>query len=940
MLISKNKNGFTLLEIVITIGIMVLTLAGISRLYTTYLRLTAEEKFKITAASLANQKLETIRNLPYNLVGTIGGVPGGNIPQTETVTRNNYDYTVTTEIIYIDDPFDGTLVPGELESPYRDDNPDVTFYWNMDDASSGQSPQIGSGTITTSASLSTVEGVDNLACHFSPPSEMDYAKIPATNNLDTNQGRIAFWYKPDSKNISDDLFFFAASGCNGSILLYRDNSNKLEMVYGQSLMTFEYISTHPLQWEIDHWYLIEVMYDSINDEIAVYRDNEEVGYETSGNIEPPLNCSFLYIGNTGPFSEDLSGGAIDEFFILDNPNPASVPGDLLNTDYKRIKVTVTWTVSRGVQEIYMITDIAPPGIESNEGGGTMVINVFDSEGIGVNGANIHIYNDNILPIIDLNLETNSSGQLILPGVPTDENYDITVTKTSYSTDRTYEPTGIYTTPVRSPISIVEGQTTEVGFSIDRISELTIQTVSKTLPGNWQINTGVTTTDQINSSLAANDNYFYYVWKDFRDGTDPKSYGQKYSTLGTKQWTNDISLSIRNDQQSPKIALDTSGNIYTVWSDPASSNYDIFLSKHSSAGADVWGSSKKAHNDSSTADQITPDIIYGAGKLHVAWQDKRNDEGDIYFNILDTDGVKLLAADVKINTDIGTAIQTSPKIVKDQNNDLIIGWIDNRDSIEKIYLAKIDDTGNHIWTGEKQVNNESPSVTHNNFDITTDTNDDIYIAWSDTRDVQHNIYWQKFASSSAKMFTDDQNLATVSPTSQQIDPQIAGDQNGDIYFTWSDNRSGDHDIFLHKITSTGTAIWTQEIQVNLESDGDQSINDIGIYQTDKVVVSWTDYHEGYGNIWTGTVDPSNPETPVPYVDFDLFGAKLIYENPDLLKYENSFTTNAQGEITISNLEWDTYDINVTDVSYSYVQSTPEKPFFLSAATSTDIIIVIQ
>lgn len=140
----KNKNnrlGFTLLEIVISLGIMVLIVVAISQLYTTYLRLTSDEKLKITVASLANQKIELIRNLPYSQIGTIGGIPAGTIPQTEIINRNNTDFTVSTEIIYIDDPFDGTLTHGEVENPYNINNPDVTFYWNADSVSNNQTPQ-------------------------------------------------------------------------------------------------------------------------------------------------------------------------------------------------------------------------------------------------------------------------------------------------------------------------------------------------------------------------------------------------------------------------------------------------------------------------------------------------------------------------------------------------------------------------------------------------------------------------------------------------------------------------------------------------------------------------------------------------------------------------------------------------------------------------------
>ena len=66
-----------------------------------------ESKNRLGALALANEKMEIIRNLKYDSIGTQSGIPSGNIPQNEDVTVNGKAYHVTTFIQYIDDSLDG-----------------------------------------------------------------------------------------------------------------------------------------------------------------------------------------------------------------------------------------------------------------------------------------------------------------------------------------------------------------------------------------------------------------------------------------------------------------------------------------------------------------------------------------------------------------------------------------------------------------------------------------------------------------------------------------------------------------------------------------------------------------------------------------------------------------------------------------------------------------
>lgn len=66
-------------------------------------------KAKIGAVALANEKMENIRNMPYDSLATEYGpiYPPGNIKDDETIVRKGIEYNTHTVISYVDDPYDG-----------------------------------------------------------------------------------------------------------------------------------------------------------------------------------------------------------------------------------------------------------------------------------------------------------------------------------------------------------------------------------------------------------------------------------------------------------------------------------------------------------------------------------------------------------------------------------------------------------------------------------------------------------------------------------------------------------------------------------------------------------------------------------------------------------------------------------------------------------------
>jgi hypothetical protein len=117
---TKKQRGSTLIGILVALAIFSILGQAVFTLASSSFELVSFNRARITARHLAQEKIEFIRNLPYDDVGTSGGIPSGTIPQQEHIIRNKLDYLVKTSIIYIDDPFDqqtpGDLLPTDYKS--------------------------------------------------------------------------------------------------------------------------------------------------------------------------------------------------------------------------------------------------------------------------------------------------------------------------------------------------------------------------------------------------------------------------------------------------------------------------------------------------------------------------------------------------------------------------------------------------------------------------------------------------------------------------------------------------------------------------------------------------------------------------------------------------------------------------------------------------------
>jgi type II secretory pathway pseudopilin PulG len=162
---------------------------------------------------------------------------------------------------------------------------------------------------------------------------------------------------------------------------------------------------------------------------------------------------------------------------IDDPADEEVPADLDGADYKRVRIEVSWRGLGAARKasVILITDISPP-IATSVDGGTLRVVVTNANNDPVSGASVKIAAPSLSPAVDITQTTGATGIVTLPGMQACNScYRITVTKTGYSTDRTYASSEI-TNPMKSDVSISISSLTQMSFAIDQLGDINIASV--------------------------------------------------------------------------------------------------------------------------------------------------------------------------------------------------------------------------------------------------------------------------------------------------------------------------------------------------------------------------------------------------------------------------------------------------------------------------------
>ncbi len=345
-----------------------------------------------------------------------------------------------------------------------------------------------------------------------------------------------------------------------------------------------------------------------------------------------------------------------------------------------------------------------------------------------------------------------------------------------------------------------------------------------------------------------------TWEDTRN-SDIDIYAQRIDGQGNMLWTA-VGLpvcTITGNQKTPLIISDTQGGAIIVWHDWRNGYYRAYAQRLNESGAPQWtlnGVQICSDPSGQFKIQIGPD---GAGGAFIVWEDQRPASyQDLYIQRIDFNGtIQWGAAGVPVCT--ANHNQFSPQVISDGVDGAIVVWHDYRSYTYDVYAQRFDAAGTVLWATDGVLVSGAPlhqSITY----LVSDGANGAIVTWQDYRNGNNDVYVQRINSSGTSLWTADGVPVCTDPGTQNT-IQIISDDAGGAILTWHDERNSDDDIYAQRIDASGTVRWTMNGVAVCTSVGNQKIPKLTGDGGGGAIILWVDERNGNEDLYIQQIDAS-------------------------------------------------------------------------------------
>jgi hypothetical protein len=292
---------------------------------------------------------------------------------------------------------------------------------------------------------------------------------------------------------------------------------------------------------------------------------------------------------------------------------------------------------------------------------------------------------------------------------------------------------------------------------------------------------------LNPNIAVNGQNIYTVWQD-ATSMNYEIYFKRSANDG-ENWEKTINLS-RNQEKSlhPAIAVNRS-KVYVVWQDKRDGNYEIYFMKSANKG-EKWSKPKRLTNNNGNS--LKPAIAVNGENIYIVWQDNTGEYYEIYFMYSMDKGKNW----TKKRLYRSTGELQNPDIAV-QGSNIYVVWDGLRDNNDEIYFMGSTDKGKH-WE-RKKLTGKGQSM----YPAIGVNESDIYVVWQDNRDGNYEIYLRK-SEDKGGSWSGSRRLTNNNGNSRKPDIKVNGEI---IQVVWQDNIEGNLEILLIESIDRGV-VWTE------------------------------------------------------------------------------------------------------------------------------------
>ncbi len=352
----------------------------------------------------------------------------------------------------------------------------------------------------------------------------------------------------------------------------------------------------------------------------------------------------------------------------------------------------------------------------------------------------------------------------------------------------------------------------------------------------QVNT-TTSGDQSNTAITALfDGGFVVAWvSDGQDGSGTGLFGQRYNAAGRAVGDEfQINTHTADDQIDPQITSLSDGGFVVTWESELQdgSGTGIFGQRYDILGEAVGDEFQI--NTQTSGDQVNSSVtgLFGGGFI-VTWES----QGEIFGQRYDPNG-SAVDGEFQINTHTSDS-QSNPHVTGLLDSGFVVTWeSDLQDGDGRgIFAQRYDATGSAV--GSEFLVNTQTSGNQTAPRVAPLSNGGFIIIWVAVAldGSGLGIFGQRYDENGAQDGTEFQINTTTA--GDQSDPSITTLADGGFVVTWtSQGQDGSGaGIYIQRFNAEGVAIG-DEVQINVQTAGNQIDADITALADGRLFVSWT------------------------------------------------------------------------------------------------------
>jgi hypothetical protein len=215
----------------------------------------------------------------------------------------------------------------------------------------------------------------------------------------------------------------------------------------------------------------------------------------------------------------------------------------------------------------------------------------------------------------------------------------------------------------------------------------------------------------------------------------------------------------------------------------------------------------------------------------------------------------------------TVVQGSPGVVSDGAGGALVFWHDERDAGGPRAMRVTPSGVDAAWPAEGLVLSTHPGAAGMTrtaaggyakllASVTSDGAGGAYIAWTDLMDPANGDIRAQHVRADGTLAPGwpDGGLMVCGASGDQKLPTVSGDGEGGLLVTWQDARAGNGDIYVQRLSPTGTPAsnWPEGGLAVCTADSLQEIPLIVDDGAHGAVIAWVDHRHGLGQIYASRV----------------------------------------------------------------------------------------